>query len=99
MSVGLRDVVDARVALANGQQSGMGRRIDVKGRAIRRPLERGSGAIELAVAKDDALEPRRLAVTRGASGIYNIAEADGAVSTGQAARLRGWKPSRTSLSA
>ena len=34
VSVGLRDVIDARVAVVDGQQSGIGRRIDVNGRII-----------------------------------------------------------------
>lgn len=55
----------------------------------------GLGALHV----DDAAEAARLAVTRGAPGIYNIAEADGAVTSERAARLLGWMPSRTSLSA
>jgi nucleoside-diphosphate-sugar epimerase len=43
---------------------------------------------------DGAAEAARLAVTRGAPGIYNIAEADGAVSIEKAKRLLGWSPSR-----
>jgi hypothetical protein len=34
VSVGLRDVIDARVAVVDSQQSGIGRRIDVNGRII-----------------------------------------------------------------
>ena len=34
VSVGLRDVVDARVAVVDGQQSGIGRRIHMNGRRI-----------------------------------------------------------------
>jgi hypothetical protein len=34
MSVGLRDVIDPRAAVVDGQQSGIGRRIDVNGRII-----------------------------------------------------------------
>ena len=34
VAVGLRDVVDARLPVVDGQQSGIGRRIDVKGRMI-----------------------------------------------------------------
>ena len=34
VAVGLRDVIDARVTAVDGQQSGIGRRIDVKGRMI-----------------------------------------------------------------
>jgi nucleoside-diphosphate-sugar epimerase len=47
---------------------------------------------------DDAAEAARLAVTGGTPGIYNIAEADGAVAIARAERLLGWRPRQTSLS-
>lgn len=41
---------------------------------------------------DAAAEAARLAVTRGIAGIYNIAEADGTVSSDKAADALGWNP-------
>ena len=43
---------------------------------------------------DAAAEAARLAASRGAPGIYNIAEDDGAVSTEKARRLLGWDAGR-----
>jgi nucleoside-diphosphate-sugar epimerase len=42
---------------------------------------------------DAAADAARRAVTRGAPGIYNIAEDDGMVSSAKAARELGWQPS------
>ena len=41
---------------------------------------------------DAAADAARRAMTRGQLGIYNIAEADGTVSTAKAAREMGWSP-------
>lgn len=41
---------------------------------------------------DAAAQAARLAVTRGAPGIYNIAEEDGTVSSAKAASELGWRP-------
>ena len=41
---------------------------------------------------DDAAEAARIAASRGAPGIYNIAEDDGAVALDKARRLLGWSP-------
>ncbi|MDE2049753.1 MAG: NAD(P)-dependent oxidoreductase [Gammaproteobacteria bacterium] len=41
---------------------------------------------------DAAAQAARLAVTRGAPGIYNVAEEDGAVSSTKAATELGWRP-------
>lgn len=41
---------------------------------------------------DAAAEAARLAVTRGAPGIYNVAEEDGTVSSAKAASDLGWRP-------
>ncbi|MDE2090127.1 MAG: dTDP-glucose 4,6-dehydratase, partial [Gammaproteobacteria bacterium] len=41
---------------------------------------------------DAAADAARLAVTRGRTGIYNVAEDDGTVSTQKAIRELGWNP-------
>ena len=41
---------------------------------------------------DDAADAARRALTRGETGVYNIAEDDGAVSIGKAAAALGWVP-------
>jgi len=41
---------------------------------------------------DDAADAARRAVTRGKTGIYNVAEDDGAVSSDKAAEALGWMP-------
>lgn len=46
----------------------------------------GPGSVHV----DAAAKAAELAVTRGVPGIYNIAEADGAVSSEKAARILGW---------
>jgi nucleoside-diphosphate-sugar epimerase len=46
----------------------------------------GGGAVHVDAAADAA----RLAVTRGAAGIYNVAEDDGTISSRKAARELGW---------
>lgn len=48
----------------------------------------GDGPVHLDAAADAA----RLAVTRGESGIYNVTEEDGAVSSQKAIRELGWNP-------
>lgn len=41
---------------------------------------------------DAAADAARRAVTRGVTGIYNVAEADGTVSSDKAAEVLGWRP-------
>lgn len=41
---------------------------------------------------DDAADAARRAMTRGEPGIYNVAEADGSVSSRKAAAALGWAP-------
>ena len=52
------------------------------------PVAAGEGPVHV----DAAAEAARLALTRGAPGIYNIAEEDGTVSSAKARSALGWSP-------
>lgn len=49
-------------------------------------------AIDGPVHVDAAAHAARLALSRGASGIYNVAEKDGSVSSDKAIKELGWNP-------